>query len=199
MPWCPKCKNEYREGSTVCAECKEPLLDEIVEDVGEEETQLKDTINLRGPAKIYMKKEEKYKDLHSTAYTFLIFGIAGLAFVAANGLGIINFLNGMLAYVLYTVIFAGCILVAVTSFKDAKKAKDQIQEEEDLTRQVNDWLEANISEETFAEAADESLGEEVNYLNKLEYMHKLLLKEFPQLDEDYADQLCEEYYGKKFD
>lgn len=26
MPWCPVCKNEYREGFTTCAECKVPLV-----------------------------------------------------------------------------------------------------------------------------------------------------------------------------
>ena len=28
MPWCPKCKNEYREGVTVCAECGCELVEE---------------------------------------------------------------------------------------------------------------------------------------------------------------------------
>lgn len=26
MPWCPKCKNEYREGFTVCTDCGTPLV-----------------------------------------------------------------------------------------------------------------------------------------------------------------------------
>lgn len=26
MPWCPKCRNEYREGIEVCADCKVPLV-----------------------------------------------------------------------------------------------------------------------------------------------------------------------------
>lgn len=29
MPWCPKCKSEYREGITECADCKIPLMDEL--------------------------------------------------------------------------------------------------------------------------------------------------------------------------
>lgn len=28
MPWCPKCKSEYREGFTVCADCGSGLVDE---------------------------------------------------------------------------------------------------------------------------------------------------------------------------
>ncbi len=29
MPWCPKCRNEYREGFTVCADCKVPLVETL--------------------------------------------------------------------------------------------------------------------------------------------------------------------------
>lgn len=32
MPWCPKCKSEYREGFTVCADCGSRLVDEEPEE-----------------------------------------------------------------------------------------------------------------------------------------------------------------------
>ena len=32
MAWCPKCKNEYREGVTVCPDCDIELVDELVEE-----------------------------------------------------------------------------------------------------------------------------------------------------------------------
>lgn len=32
MPWCPKCKCEYREGITECADCKISLVDELPPD-----------------------------------------------------------------------------------------------------------------------------------------------------------------------
>lgn len=31
MPWCPKCKNEYKEGYTVCADCGLALVDSLEE------------------------------------------------------------------------------------------------------------------------------------------------------------------------
>ena len=31
MPWCPKCRNEYREGFTVCADCGVELVDRLDE------------------------------------------------------------------------------------------------------------------------------------------------------------------------
>ena len=46
MPWCPKCKSEYREGFTECAACHVPLVDELPE---EDETRVQDTVQA-GPA-----------------------------------------------------------------------------------------------------------------------------------------------------
>lgn len=33
MPWCPKCKMEYREGITVCSDCKIELVEELEQEV----------------------------------------------------------------------------------------------------------------------------------------------------------------------
>ena len=32
MPWCPKCKAEYREGFTECSTCRVPLVDTLPEE-----------------------------------------------------------------------------------------------------------------------------------------------------------------------
>ena len=39
MPWCPKCKNEYREGILQCAECKVPLVESLEEVGGSDEPE----------------------------------------------------------------------------------------------------------------------------------------------------------------
>ncbi len=36
MPWCPKCKNEYVEGITTCADCGVDLVDELPEEIDPE-------------------------------------------------------------------------------------------------------------------------------------------------------------------
>lgn len=37
MAWCPNCKNEYREGVTICPDCDAELVDELPEEEDEEE------------------------------------------------------------------------------------------------------------------------------------------------------------------
>ncbi len=36
MPWCPKCKNEYVKGMTICADCDVALVDELPEELPED-------------------------------------------------------------------------------------------------------------------------------------------------------------------
>ena len=33
MPWCPKCKNEYRAGIAICPDCNESLVEELTEEM----------------------------------------------------------------------------------------------------------------------------------------------------------------------
>lgn len=40
MPWCPKCRTEYREGFKTCNDCRV----ELVEDLGEVKPDLKETL-----------------------------------------------------------------------------------------------------------------------------------------------------------
>ena len=47
MPWCPKCKNEYKEGYTVCADCGEQLVASLEE----------------GPVAIYFGSEEELQEM----------------------------------------------------------------------------------------------------------------------------------------
>lgn len=39
MPWCPNCKNEYRDGITTCVDCNIPLVDSL-DEVTKETTEL---------------------------------------------------------------------------------------------------------------------------------------------------------------
>ena len=41
MPWCPVCKNEYREGIERCAECKVTLVDSLEEETASGEQERK--------------------------------------------------------------------------------------------------------------------------------------------------------------
>lgn len=47
MPWCPKCKNEYKEGYTVCADCGSQLVESLEE----------------GPVAVYFGAENELQEM----------------------------------------------------------------------------------------------------------------------------------------
>lgn len=61
MPWCPKCKSEYREGFTVCADCGSELTEEepVEEIVSEQElSQDSESMLFEMPQEIWEERPE---------------------------------------------------------------------------------------------------------------------------------------------
>ena len=55
MPWCPKCKNEYQDGITMCADCNIPLVDELPNDEDYKAVAFIDEEELAGKLKEYLE------------------------------------------------------------------------------------------------------------------------------------------------
>ena len=53
MPFCPKCRTQYREGFTLCSDCKIPLVDELTDDY-----EIEGLEGLNNPAAATETKEE---------------------------------------------------------------------------------------------------------------------------------------------
>ena len=291
MAWCPKCKMEYREGITVCADCGTPLVEEFTEkeeqvvvlltdkedlakrfhdfleysgvtgallgfveessqysvsvpvskqkeakrlytgfylaetekeleavaaktasadtDSASEAEELAEELteaepeeeihNLRESASVYVKKEDKYKDFSSTAWTFLVVGIAGLIFTILNILGYFSIFGNPVSYTAAAIIFLGCLFVSGSSFKSAKAAKGQIAEENRFTKEVKEWMENNIRETNLLTVQDEAISDEINFLNKMTYIKKAVTDQFGSMDEAFLDEITEEFYNNHFD
>lgn len=153
---------------------------------------------LTKPSATYVKKADKYKDLKSTTSTFLVFGVLGFVYIGLNLFDVISTINGVLAYIVMTLMFAGFIYVGISSHFTAKKVKSEISTENNTTEQIKTWLKANITESLLEELHDDTLSEEVNFFHKIEYIKGKLTEEFTGLDDAYVDQLIEEFYNDNF-
>ena len=119
MAWCPKCRNEYREGIEECADCHVPLVEELPpeeEDSGNEfdgdfedwvkahpemlqkikESQEEKNVEEEGTCgienrklQVYRSSAQRAEEFKSSAWTLLIVGVAGLAAMILIMLGII--------------------------------------------------------------------------------------------------------------
>lgn len=305
MPWCPKCKNEYRAGITVCADCKVDLVEELTVDpkedceilvalekeedtkklisyleyssitafyeqsenpvsfiiyvpkkmlkqakkaftafytvetisslqqeqntaAGEEsdadadsdvdDSDLSETdlaaeenvpateeteedededILLSGGSATYTTKAEKSADYRSTGFTFTIFGILGLGVMLLHWLNIFQYFTTMSA-VIMTVMFAAFIFIGIDSFRRAKKAAAESVDETNFTKQLTEWLDENLTLADLKVADKEEATSEINFLNELNEMKHIIVKQFGSLDSAFLDQFCEDYYNEHF-
>lgn len=164
---------------------------------------LEETQKLRtAKSSIYVKKEERYQDLGSTAIVFLGFGLVGDILVILNLLGfqIIPWLAGnIVSNIILLVMFTGFFIIGITSWRKAKKLKAEIGTEENITEKINSWMAEHITKAVLDKVQDASLADEINFLNKLDYMKELVSSEFSDVEIEYIEMLTEEFYNKNFD
>jgi hypothetical protein len=156
-------------------------------------------INTEESSSIYIMKADQYKDLASTVWIFLFFGIAGLVFVALNAIGILSFFNGLLPNTVMGAVFLFFIYIAITTNQKAKKVQAEIDAENKLTQELNQWLQHHVTESFLSSIHNDTISDELNYLKKVDTMKELLIKEFGNQNLAYLDRVIEEYYSKTFE
>jgi hypothetical protein len=151
---------------------------------------------LREAASVYVTKEEKYKDYSSTAWSFLIVGIAGLIFTALNIMGYFSFFANPVSYTVALLLFILCLFVSISSFRSAKKAKSEIAAENDFTVAIKQWMEENIREGDFP---TEETASEILFLNRMNEIKAKVVAQFGEIDEGFLDEITEEFYNTHFE
>jgi len=144
---------------------------------------------------VYVKKKEKYNDLKFSGVSFIVMGLIGLAFMAANALGYIKYFNTF-SMIVMGVVFGIFFIIGISSLVRAKKLKAIVSEEAKVTEDVTAWIEENITDEYLDSLYDDSLSDEDNYFNVHTKMCEKLYADFSYLSPEYIDQLMDERYDK---
>lgn len=210
MAWCPKCKTESRLGDTTCEDCGTELvenlatiqteeLEEIDDDSLEEIAEEIPLSQLIPESSLtYVKKEDKYNDLKSTAYIFTIFGILGLVFVGLNMAEVLTLLTSPLQFIVLGGVSIGFIIIGIRSWFQSRSVYQLIDTEKEVTTKIKEWLEVNITEETLAQFESDEPSELI-FLKKVEYIKTRLLEVFDVDSETYLDSIVEEFYSEHFE
>lgn len=154
-------------------------------------------------SKTYVKKEAAYEDAKSTASTFLIIGVLGIIALILIGLDIIPLsmetYTKILMLIVMGALFVVFLIVGIVYQTRLTSMKTEIQKEENLTQTVSDWFYENFTKESIDSRLEEiPEGEEALYFARYEIMAEALKSRFPDLNESFADEMLEEFYGKLF-
>ena len=147
----------------------------------------------------YVKKEEQYRDLKSSASTFVMVSILGLAIVLLNAAGIIHIFAGPLPYIVMTALLLAFLYIGISSYIKAGKVQTEIAGENNVTETINNWLSDHLTAEQLDAMTDSNEAAEVRFFHKLEKMKELIKAEFGEMDDSYLDLLVEEYYNAHFE
>lgn len=154
-------------------------------------------------SKTYVKKEAAYEDAKSTASTFLIIGILGIIALILIGFDIIPLsmetYTKILMLIVMGALFVIFLIVGIVYQTRLNSLKSEIREEENLSQTVSGWFYENFTKEAIDGQLEQiPEGEEALYFARYEIMEEALKRRFPDLNESFADQMLEEFYGKLF-
>lgn len=190
--------NDAIEDSTDVTENNDTVYEET--DAADEENFIEQLTT----GNVYENSKEKYQDNLSSAITFLVCGIAGLVIVLLNDFGVLHFFSlkgasGILTNVVLIGLFAAFIVIAFISFKAARNAKSKIAAESRTNTEIQDWLSENLNAEIIDSSYDGSeLADEMKYFNRSSYIKNVISEKYPDLKEEIADAIADEYIEKIF-
>ena len=223
MPWCPNCKDEYKEGIRVCADCGAELVDDLSFVVKKEEEIDPDVLKMAmarmNPsftveeeeeeetprmAEAYVNNAEKAEDHRTSAFTLLFVGLAGLVLVVLFFFGVIRISMSQFSRFMITgimgVMFLLFFIMGIVSLKSFHKYRERANEENSRTDEIRKWCRENLFPEQIDRVlASEDMPEELKYFERASYIRKEINGKFVNLNDAYVESIVEEIYSELYE
>lgn len=171
-----------------------PELEKQLDELKDEEANVMLSDLRTEASSVYVKKKDKYSDLKFSGISFIVFGILGFGLLLLNILGYLNFFNKFSTLIM-GVVFCIFLIIGIVSLIRANSLKNIVSEENKVTNEVLDWIDASITDELISSLMDESLSQEDNYFAVHGKLCEMTAEQFPFFSKGYIDQLMDERYN----
>lgn len=167
-----------------------------------EELKEENATKVFSPSNVYQNYEEKASENKSSAYSFLIFGVVGIAVVVLSWFDMLPFSIGgsgnWFSHGIMLTLFVIFLIVGIISAKSVGKYKALADKEADTQSELEEYLNAEFTYEVLSEVHAES--EEEAYFKRMSYMRKEVSEKYSEaaLDESFVEALLDAHYDKIF-
>lgn len=152
------------------------------------------------PVKEFVKAKDRSADYKSSGWTFIIIGILFTAFIILNMTGYMSYFgNNLFVKIVFIVLGIACIVVGVLSIINGKKIAKTIGDENAKEDSMIDFLERTITKtylSQFTSGSEEP--DELQWMQMIDMVKETLITHFPDTNDDYADQLAEDFLNKLY-
>lgn len=153
----------------------------------------------------YVDKKQKIEDYKSSGFVLSFVGGIGLIALILLYFGVIPGFAGLKSNYMFMgvmlVMFVCFIIAGIGSFLQIKTIRLEAEADLDLTKRVTDFMTENLTAEKIAKEVviGKSDTLEELYFKRTEYMTRILLQNFPEMDAALREKLIDEKYGELYE
>lgn len=223
MPWCPKCKNEYKKGFLICSDCDVSLVenyedlfaeDEIknfeneisIETIDFENEQLEEpfeeirSLYQKSDVRMFEKREDKAIEYETSASVLILVGGLGMITLLLIHFNIIPIQlgNPFLMNTIMGILFVIFISLGISSLKTSKKFDDDADVENKIEDDVIAYCEQHITKEMVDNIAMEEELDGIQYFQRVDFIKSIIEEEHADLNEDFIEYIADVYYQQLY-
>lgn len=153
----------------------------------------------------YVDKKQKIEDYKSSGFVLTLVGCVGLVALVLLYLGIIPGFSGLKSNYMFMgvmlVMFIVFIIAGIVSFAQIKTIILEAAADDDLISRVNQFFDEYLTVEKLAKevVCGKNDTEEELYFKRTEYMTRVLLQKFPEMNESLREKIIDDKYGEMYE
>lgn len=160
------------------------------------------------PAAVYVEKKYRADEYKTSAYTLFFVGVLGIVFLICVAFGIVPVFNfgtttKIMMYVVLGALFLVFLGFGIYSMKSYKKILVESQEEENLIKKIEEYLNKTLTKEVIRASLPEKETENENsedmYFEITAIIEAEMKKAFPDLEESLLEKLTEDHYTRLYE